>query len=123
MKNIIILCVFLSVLNGHSQTFKTATTQAWKNGAWVNDSRTTNSVDGAGFVITELRETWKPATLVWEQNNITQYTNTPDGRVSQSNAKYWSTSTNTWNQGMIKQYSYNADKKLLSVLSQFLNSG
>lgn len=89
----------------------------WVTDTWVNYMKMTNDYDGAGFLVSELQQSWESTESAWENISLTNYTNLPNGNIEQSIMQIWDDDENQWVNSMRNIHDYSANR-LSTIVTQ-----
>ncbi len=93
--------------------------QQWDGTAWLNESKTVYTYDGAGNVATYTEYERNVATGLWSNLSRVSYTYTASGKQATFIQEMWSTSGGTWENFAKNTYTWNTADQLTDILWEF----
>ena len=97
MKNLIALILTLSFsCTLFGQNILTSTVETWSGGTWLNQTKSSNTYNGSGYLTFIFQQSWDAQTNSWKDAGQITYTNNPDGTAQQYVSQYWDSQSNGW---------------------------
>lgn len=110
------ICLFL-MADVSSQNIDAILTESWTNSSWAHDTRTLNTYDGNNYLTNSLSQTWDADLAFWTNVFQSNFTNNPDGTVSQIIGQFWA--GDGWGDSTRITYTYTAFGEELTVVSEY----
>ncbi len=108
------MCLF-SIPDLPGQNIAAILTESWENASWTPNVRSLNTYDGNDHLTNTISQTWDADLSSWTNAFQWNFTNNPDGTVSQMIGQLWM--TGSWSDSSRTTYAYTAFGEQLTAVS------